>query len=251
MTAEIDRSRTAAPPESGVTTTGIDDRDRWSAFMSALVTEHFVLQSAASTTVAEAGVRASLYVFSLSSALVAIGFTAQSPDVFTPFVATVIPTMFLLGWFTVVRLADTGVENVRSLRAMARIRSYYRTLSPEAADQFGPWGVGDETQQALAALAVTPGRLAPLFTIASMVAVVNSLVGGVGMALVTNVLLSGRQGVVAVLVGAVAALSFATAAYRYQQRRYQADAAAAQPPEVLKARAAEAPGPGRPPRTRP
>jgi hypothetical protein len=242
MTAEDDCSRTAAPPESGAAATEIDERDRWSAFMSALVTEHFVLQSAASTTIAEAGVRASLYVFSLSSALVAIGFTAQTPDVFAPFVATVIPTVFLLGWFTVVRLVDTGLENVRSLRAIARIRGYYRTLTPEAADYFSPWGVGDETQQALAALAVTPGRLAPLFTIASMVAVVNSLVGGVGVALVTNVLLSDRQGVVAVAVGAVGALTFAAAAYRYQDRRFAADAAGVQPAGAQE---------GRPPGTRP
>jgi hypothetical protein len=48
------------------------EQARESAFMSALVTEHFVLQSAASTTISEASARASLYVFSLSSALVAI-----------------------------------------------------------------------------------------------------------------------------------------------------------------------------------
>jgi hypothetical protein len=52
--------------------TVMDERTRESAFMSALVTEHFVLQSAASTTISEASARASLYVFSLSSALVAI-----------------------------------------------------------------------------------------------------------------------------------------------------------------------------------
>ena len=60
----------------------MDEKARESAFMTALVTEHFVLQSAASTTVSEAGVRASLYVFSLSSTLVALGFTAQSKVVF-------------------------------------------------------------------------------------------------------------------------------------------------------------------------
>jgi hypothetical protein len=47
-------------------------------FMSALVTEHFVLQSAASTTVSEAAGPASLFTFTLSSSLVALGFVAQS-----------------------------------------------------------------------------------------------------------------------------------------------------------------------------
>jgi len=48
--------------------------ERQAAFMSALVTEHFVLQTAASATVTEAASRTSLYVFSLSSSLVAMGF---------------------------------------------------------------------------------------------------------------------------------------------------------------------------------
>lgn len=57
-----------------VSRTVMDEQARESAFMSALVTEPFVLQSAASTTISEASARASLYVFSLSSALVAIPY---------------------------------------------------------------------------------------------------------------------------------------------------------------------------------
>ena len=57
-----------------VSRTVMDEQARESASMSALVTEHFVLQSAASTTISEASARASLYVFSLSSALVAIPY---------------------------------------------------------------------------------------------------------------------------------------------------------------------------------
>ena len=53
--------------------------ERQTAFMSALVTEHFVLQTAASATVTEAASRTSLYVFSLSSSLVAMGFVSQFP----------------------------------------------------------------------------------------------------------------------------------------------------------------------------
>jgi hypothetical protein len=82
-------------------------------FVSALVTEHFVLQSAASNTVSEAGARASLYMIALSSSLVALGFASQSPRALVPFAATVLPAVFLLGLFTVVRLVDTGVENLQ------------------------------------------------------------------------------------------------------------------------------------------
>ena len=86
----------------------MDDKERQAAFMSALITEHFVLQAAASATVSEAGARASLYVFSLSSSLVAMGFALPSREVFLPFAITVLPAVFLLGIFTVVRLVDTG-----------------------------------------------------------------------------------------------------------------------------------------------
>lgn len=204
----------------------MDEKDRQSAFMQALVTEHFVLQSAASTTVAEAGVRASLYVFSVSSALVAMGFTAQAPDVFTPFVATVLPALFVLGWFTVVRLVDTGVENIQFLRAIARIRHHYRTLTPEAEQFFAPYGARDDVaEEAMAMLAARSNRLTAFFTTASMVATINSVVGGVGVALLAVTLLGADRAGLAVAMGLVAGLAFIGLAYTYQRRRYAASAA--------------------------
>ena len=112
----------------------LNDADR-SAFLTALTTEHFVLQTAASTTVTEASARASLYLMTLSSSLVAIGF-ASGTKAIEPLISTVIPLVVVLGVFTTVRLVDTGVENVASLTKIARIRSYYRTLSPDASLYF-------------------------------------------------------------------------------------------------------------------
>jgi hypothetical protein len=54
----------------------MDEQARRSEFMSALTTEHFVLQSATSTSVSESASRASLYIMSLSSVLVAMGFVS-------------------------------------------------------------------------------------------------------------------------------------------------------------------------------
>jgi hypothetical protein len=42
----------------------------------------------------------------------------------------------VLGLFTIVRLVDTGIENQEFLKGIARIRGYYRTLTPEAAEYF-------------------------------------------------------------------------------------------------------------------
>jgi hypothetical protein len=78
-----------------------EEHERHTAWLSALTTEHFVLQTATGTTDTEANVRSSLYVMALSSSLVAMGFLASSPEAFFPFAATVLPTLFVLGVFTV------------------------------------------------------------------------------------------------------------------------------------------------------
>jgi hypothetical protein len=49
------------------------------SFMSALVTEHFDLQSVSSSTIGESGSRAAIYLSALSSGLVAIGFASSLP----------------------------------------------------------------------------------------------------------------------------------------------------------------------------
>src|SRR5579863_3404989 len=91
----------------------MDDKERRLAVASALATEHFVLQTAMSTTVNEGGSRASIYIFALSSSLVALGFSTQSPEAFLPFVGIVLPALFLLGVFTVLRLVDIAAESMQ------------------------------------------------------------------------------------------------------------------------------------------
>jgi hypothetical protein len=85
----------------------MNDKAEQATLLSMLTTEHFVLQTAYSSTVSEAAARSTLYVMALSSSLVAMGFLSQSRDLFLPFGATVLPVVFLLGLFTAVRLVDT------------------------------------------------------------------------------------------------------------------------------------------------
>ena len=109
-------------------------------FTNALGTEYFVLQSTASSTISESGSRVSIYLSSLASGLVALGFSSSSPKAFASLAFTVLPTVFVLGWFTIVRLIDTSVANVISLRRMELIRAYYAALTPAALPYFGPDG---------------------------------------------------------------------------------------------------------------
>ena len=198
----------------------MDDKERQTAFMSALVTEHFVLQTAASATVSEAAARASLYVFSLSSSLVAMGFASRSPETFRSFAAAVLPALFILGLFTIVRLVDTGIENQHFLRGIARIRGYYRTLTPEAAASFsaesGRW------PEAPSAPPLWSGTLiAFLTTAASMIAFINSIVAGTGVALLANSLLGGDQIGLAVCLGVAATVVLMAVFLAYQGWRYR------------------------------
>jgi hypothetical protein len=197
----------------------MEEADRESAFLAALGNEYFVLQSAASTTVSESSTRASLYVFSLSSTLVAVGFVSQTERAFGPFLAVVLPTLFVLGVFTTVRLVDTGVQNVSYLRAMARIRRYWAELVPDARGFFGTGD--DDTHAALASLAVSYGPIAELFTIASMIATVNSVVGGTAVTLLVSHLRGDSDPGLAVPVGVgmVVGIAVFAAFLVYQHRR--------------------------------
>jgi hypothetical protein len=199
--------------------------------MTALTTEHFVLQTAASTTVTEASARASLYLMTLSSSLVAIGFTSGT-QALAPLVSTVIPVIVVLGIFTIVRLVDTGVENVAMLTSIAHIRSFYRTLSPGAPSYFPSRSTG-EADDALASIAAkrppstNRARRAwmgtkGVFTMASMIAVPNSVVAGAGVTLGVTRLSSKPVGFV---IGSIVVVVALGTFYWYQNLRYQAIAA--------------------------
>jgi hypothetical protein len=189
------------------------------AFISALTTEHYVLQSAISANTSEVGTRASLYLFSLSSSLVALGFAARSPELFTPFVAIVLPALFILGVFTAVRLVDSNLEGMLYLHGIARIRGYYRSLGAAAAEQFAPeYGRWPENQSWPAL------RLGPfvgfITTTASMVAFLNSIVAAVGVAMLASGPLGRQRTTVASEIGAAVALALMALFLVYQKWRY-------------------------------
>jgi hypothetical protein len=197
----------------------MDEKQPTPEFMSALTTEHFVLQSALSGNTSEVGTRASLYIFSLSSSLVALGFASQSPELFIPFVAIVLPAVFILGVFTAVRLVDSNLEGILFLSGIARIRKYYRTLAPDAAEQFSAESGRWPENQDWPALQIGP-FVGFITTTASMVAFINSIVAGVGVALLVGGLFEEKRTLVASLIGAAVALLLMAVFFRYQKWRY-------------------------------
>ena len=184
--------------------------------ITALTTEHFVQQSAISTTISEMASRTTTYIMSLSSALVATGFVAQSSEFLQPFVLAVLPLLFLLGNFTVLRLIDIAAENMQAHIGIARIRAYYRTLGDDAAYQFakefGRWPEND----AEPSLRAGP-LLAHLTTAATMIAFVNAIVAAAGVTLLAQSV--GAALPVALSLGAVTAIGLMILFYFYQRFR--------------------------------
>jgi len=183
-----------------------------SEFMSALGTEYFVLQSTASSTISESGSRVSIYLSSLASGLVALGFSSSSPRAFASLALTVLPTVSVLGWFTIVRLTDTSVADIISLRRMELIRQYYAALAPIAPPYFGT----DES--VTAQHSVRYGRWSFLFTMASMVVMVNCVLGGATIALLCDLAFKAPLPAAAG-IGVATGLALLALSMRYEHRR--------------------------------
>jgi hypothetical protein len=181
-------------------------------FMSALVTEHFVLQSISSATISESGSRVAIYLSALSSGLVAIGFSATSHRALAALAFTVLPTVFVLGLFTIARLIETSLANIISQRRMELIRDYYASLTPIAAAYFEP------DDSAAGHHGLRYGRWSFLFTMASMVIVVNSVLGGATAALV-GVLAIKAPIAASTVAGIIVGLALLALSLLYQHRR--------------------------------
>jgi prepilin signal peptidase PulO-like enzyme (type II secretory pathway) len=155
----------------------------------------------------------------LSSSLVAMGFLSSSADLLIPFAATVLPAVFLLGIFTVVRLVETGLESMHYLDGIARIRAYYRTLGPDAARHFAPEN-GRWPEIEAPAIRLGP-MLAFLGTTASMIAVINNIVAGAGIALLTGFLSPSAPRWMDAAAGIAGAFVLTWLFYAYQRWRFR------------------------------
>lgn len=148
--------------------------------LTTLTTEHVALQTARSATVTESVGRSMIYMGSLSASLIALALIAQSEstvDEFRLAALLILPALAFLGTVTFVRIVETGTEDAICALAINRIRHYYLELAGEDARYFLLGGHDDiEGSLANMGIAITPWR--PFVSVASVVAVVNSMVGG-------------------------------------------------------------------------
>jgi hypothetical protein len=150
------------------------------------VTEHFVLQGARGQTTGEMMGRAALYLATVSSTLIALGFVAPDRSAFVPFAAAVLPALLILGEFTFVRLVAASIEDLRYLYAIQQIRSYYRGLVPDGLTFFADITISNPRVAATQAMGMSPSSLNVVFTVGGMIAAINSILAGVGIALILS-----------------------------------------------------------------
>jgi hypothetical protein len=193
------------------------------AFMQALTTEHFTLQTARAVAVSEANGRTALYLGALSSTLVALALVAQGSlfgEIFHVVALTVLPAVFFLGLVTYVRILQSSIEDILYARAINRIRHYYTEIDPSRAHYFLLSG-SDDVPGALANMGLRDSWTQFLFTMPSAVALINSLLGGVTVA-VAIVSLAGAALPVAVPAGMVSGTAILALHVAFQVRRFAA-----------------------------
>jgi hypothetical protein len=196
------------------------DGDRQQAFMTALVTEHFVLQGARGQTNAEMTGRAALYLATVSSTLIALGFVARDRSAFVPFAAAVIPSLLILGEFTFIRLVAASIEDLQYLYAIQQIRSYYRSLVPDGLTFFADIPIGDPKIAATHAMGMSQSSWNVVFTAGGMIAAINSILAGIGIALILRD--AGLVIAIAACCGAITALVIYGLHLRWALSRYAA-----------------------------
>jgi hypothetical protein len=197
-----------------------DEPDR-QQLLTALTTEHFGLAGTRAQVTGESSARAALYISAVSSTLVALGFIGQISEVgdtFNVFALTALPTLYVLGIFTFVRTVENGVEDMMMGRAINRIRNYYLQVAGEEARYFMLSG-HDDALGVMRNMGVSLQRRQQFFTTGSMIAVINSVVGGAAVAIAVGTFTDAPLGI-CTGVGGLAAIVSLARLLRIENRMY-------------------------------
>jgi len=198
--------------------------------LTALSTEHFTLQGARSQTMSESSARASVFVFALSSALVALGFIGQISeigDAFNVFALTVLPGLYVLGIVTYIRLVECGAEDFRYGLAINRIRHYYKEVAGPRADLFLLSG-HDDGAGVFENMAIPAEGRKPYFAFSTAVLAIDSVVGGAAVAIALGAFADASLGAAAG-TGIAAAIVSLAAWLAYADRLLEGTAAQEEP----------------------
>jgi hypothetical protein len=180
-----------------------------------VTTEHFTLQGARSSTIAESTGRASMFLSAISGGLVALGLIATATRVGTAFYVLgliVLPTLAFVGLVTADRTLQSGIEDLGYARRIAVLRGYYFEAAPETA----PYLMSVPQSERLHMQGLRQEAWQGFLTVSGMVSVVTAVLAGSAVGLAVT-LLSGHSLVAAVCAGVAAGLIALAALLRYQR----------------------------------
>jgi hypothetical protein len=190
------------------------------AAVTFVTTEHFTLQGARASTIAEATGRATMFLGTVSGGLVALGLIATAAGVGAAFYAfglILLPTLAFVGLVTFDRALQSGIEDHGYTRRIARLRGYYFQYAPELAGHL----LSVPRAEQLRIQGVRGGGAWQGFlTVAGMVGVVTAVLAGSAAGLLAAVA-SGRSLVTALLAGAPVAIVVLVWLMRYQRSAWK------------------------------
>ena len=200
------------------------------AAVSFATTEHFTLQSARASTIAEATGRATMFLGAVSGGLVALGLIATASRVSTAFYAfglVLLPTLAFTGLVTFERVLQSGIEDLGYARRIALLRGYYFDAAPELtpyllsvsaqrqADLPQPPRHAGVTQHRPQVQGLWGGRWQAVRTVAGIVAFITAVLAGSAAGLFAAIVFA-HSLVAALGAGGIAAGATLTALMRYQ-----------------------------------
>jgi hypothetical protein len=183
-------------------------------------TEHFTLQGARASTIAESTGRATMFLASVSGGLVALGLVATASRVGTPFYAfglVVLPTLAFIGLVTHERVLQSGIEDYGYARRIARLRGYYFQCAPE----LEPHILSVPPEERLHIQGLWAGRWQRYRSIAGMVAIITAVLAGSAASLLATVA-DGRSLPATLAAGLTVALVSIAMLMRYHRAAWEA-----------------------------
>ena len=189
-----------------------------------LSTEHWSLLASRSLAWNEAFSRASMFLTTLSGAIVALGLVGGATgfgEAFTLFALVILPVVLFIGVATWVRLGASNYHEAMCVVGMNRIRAAYLELAPDV-ERYFVMSAHDDFRGMGVTMAVPPGG-GRIFWLAQMVAgtptvvsMLNSVLTG-AIAAIAALRIGGAPSTV-LLVGGVAFLTALAAHWIYTRQ---------------------------------
>jgi hypothetical protein len=194
-----------------------------------LTTEHSTLQGARGNTISETNGRMTLFLGTVSSGLIALGFIgADTGESFFVFGLILFPLLFLIGLLTFERVLQSSIEDIFYARGINRIRHFYTELVPEMAPYF-ILSIHDDVAGAFKNMGTRPTYAQLLFSGAGIVSVINSMLFAVFVSFAFRYSLESSS-LTLLMVGIV---SFCASFFLHQQFQISARRGAAERLEPL------------------